>query len=56
MRLRARLAEDLWDFRKVADRELPHDQLRWSALAKLEQAYLDALAANAEAVGLAGTS
>lgn len=43
MRLRARLAEDRWDFRKVAAHDLPRDRDRWAALGELEQGYLDAL-------------
>jgi ATP-dependent helicase/nuclease subunit B len=45
MRLRARLAEDEWNFAKVAAQELPHDRDRWAVLAWLEERMLAGLAA-----------
>lgn len=43
MRLRERLAEDQWSYRKVAARKLSHDPTRWARLADLELAYLEQL-------------
>ncbi|NDV61815.1 hypothetical protein G0Q06_05070 [Puniceicoccales bacterium CK1056] len=46
MRLRGRLAEDQWDFRKIASQQLPQDLKRWSTLGRLEQAYLEELSSH----------